>query len=151
MPVVAVERLHEYPYKVSLIIWECPTCGIVYGIPREFANEVRASGSHYYCPNGHHLSWTESDADREKKRADAAERRAANFEAQADYERERAAGERRTAAALRGHLTRMRNRIAAGVCPVPGCKRTGLTQTLNHIGKKHPEWLREHVHELTEA
>ena len=54
----------------------------------------------------------------------------------------------RSARAYRGHLTRMRNRIAAGVCPVPGCRRTGLTQTLRHIASQHPEWLAEHEHAL---
>jgi hypothetical protein len=144
------QRGYTYPIKTTLVVWECPTqgCGIVYGIPEEFADSLRANGGSYYCPNGHQLSWNETDADRERKKREAAERRAANYEQQADFERERAARARRSNIALRGHLTRIRNRIAAGVCPVPGCRRSGFAQVMRHLASKHPDWLAEHVHDL---
>lgn len=144
------ERGYEYPVQTKLVVAECPSqgCGIVYAIPKEFRDSLYAKGGGYYCPNGHFLSWNETDVDRERKKREAAERRAENYEAQADYERHRAESERRTAIALRGHLTRIRNRIAAGVCPVPGCRRSGFAQVMRHLASKHPDWLAEHVHDL---
>ena len=141
-----IEAVRNVTYDVvtSLVVWECPSCGIVYGIPRQFADQIKAQGSHYYCPNGHRLSWRQSDADRERKRAERAEREASAARDTARRWRDNADRERRSAIAYKGHLTRIRNRIASGVCPVPGCKRSGFTQILRHITTQHPEWLHDH-------
>lgn len=64
------------------------------------------------------------------------------------FYREQLASERRSAAALRGHITRLKNRIVAGVCPVPGCKRSGFSNVMRHVASKHPEWHADHAHDL---
>lgn len=139
-----VERNATYGEVVTLVVWECPSCGIVYGIPKSFADACRSSGQRYWCPNGHHLGWNETDADRERKRAEQAERRASSAEDTARRWRENAGQERRSAIAYKGHLTRLRTRIANGVCPVPGCKRSGFSQVMRHIASAHPDWLHDH-------
>lgn len=146
MTVIATRRRHVYPEVVNLCVWQCPECGIVYGIPQDFANACQRDGSSYYCPNGHSLGWHETDADRQKKRADAAERRANQAENAARSQRVRAEAEQRRASAYKGQATKIRNRIAAGVCPVPGCRRSGFSQVMRHIEAKHPSWAAEHVH-----
>lgn len=148
MTVIATKRTHVYPITVKLVVWDCSDCGIVYGVPVDFVNTLRANGGRYYCPNGHSLGWSETDADRERKAREAAERRALAFEKQADHEREARRVADLSNRALRGHLTRIRNRIANGVCPVPGCRRSGFTKVRAHIASKHPDWLAEHVHDL---
>lgn len=143
--VIAVERSHTYPLTVRLEVMECPACGIVYGIPEDFADDLRRQGpAHYYCPNGHDLGWNEGEADRQRKRAERAERAASAANDTARRWRANAEAERRTAIALKGHLTRMRKRIANGVCPVPGCKRSGFAQVMSHIETVHPAWLDAH-------
>lgn len=151
MTTINAIRREVYGVVVELIVWECPVqgCGIVYGVPKHYADALRTAGGNYWCPNGHALSWHETDADRERTKRKAAERRADNYERQADYERERAERERRTAIALRGHLTRIRKRIIAGICPVPGCRRSGFAQVMRHLSAKHPDWLAEHVDALS--
>jgi uncharacterized Zn finger protein (UPF0148 family) len=146
--VLETQRRYDYPVTIDLRVWECPACGIVYGIPVDFADSLRKKGGSYYCPNGHGLSWHETEEDRQRKRATAAERRATQAEDTARAQRHRAETAERSAIAYRGHLTRIKNRIVAGVCPVPGCKRTGLVQTMRHISAKHPAWHAEHAHEL---
>lgn len=42
----------------------------------------------------------------------------------------------------------IKNRIAKGVCPVPGCRRSGFTKVMAHIASKHPDWAAEHAHEI---
>jgi hypothetical protein len=144
------QRGYTYPVQTKLCVYECPVqgCGIVYGIPKEFRDSLYKNGGSYYCPNGHILSWHETDADRERKQRQAAEQRAKQAEAAAARQRRRADAERRSAIALRGHLTRMRNRIANGVCPVPGCHRSGFVQVMRHLSSKHSDWLAEHVHDF---
>jgi hypothetical protein len=144
--VIAVRRNHTYPLTIQLEVMDCPVCGIVYGLPKEFADDLRRQGrpAHYYCPNGHDLGWSESDADRQRKRADRAEREAERARRRGDDWMEEAEKARRSTAAYKGHITRMKNRIANGVCPVLGCKRSGFAQVLSHIASKHPAWLHDH-------
>ena len=144
------ERGYTYEVKTKLIVWECPMqgCGIVYGIPQEFADSLSASGGAYYCPNGHRLSWSETDADRERKRADRAEQQARAARDSEEFHRQRAAAERRSAAAFKGQVTKMKNRIANGVCPVAGCKRSGFSNVMRHIASWHPAWHADHAHDL---
>lgn len=137
-------RQHTYGVDITLVVWECPSCGIVYGIPEDFAEACRKSGQRYYCPNGHSLGWNETEADRQKNRADALQRRLNSAQDTADRWRENAQREARSAAAYKGHLTRAKNRIANGVCPVPGCKRSGFTKVMAHIASEHPGWLHDH-------
>ncbi len=151
MTVIVTNQRHTYGVNVTLIVWECPSCGIVYGIPEDFANACRESGRRYCCPNGHHLGWNETETDRQRKRAEAAERRAAAASDTADRWRTNAETQRRTAVALKGHLTRMRKRIANGVCPVPGCKRSGFEKVMSHIASQHKDWLAEHPEIAVEA
>ena len=144
----AANRNHVYGVNVSLVVNECPSCGIVYGVPDDFYEACRRNGERFYCPNGHSLGWSETDADRERKRADRAERALSAERDTARRLRDNVERERRSAAAYKGHLTRARNRIANGVCPVPGCKRSGFDHVADHIRDKHPDWAHEHPEAL---
>lgn len=150
MAVTAAERNQRYAQYVDLYVIECghEGCGIVFAMPDDYDDRRRRDGKTFYCPNGHGRAYLETEEKRLRKRLDAAERRASQAEETARSQRERAAKAERSAIAYRGHLTRMKNRIANGVCPVPGCKRTGLIQTMRHIATKHPRWAAEHAHEL---
>lgn len=143
-----VKRNLVYPTTVRLEIQECPACGVVHGVPKFYADQMRANADDYFCPNGHKIGWHESDLDREKVARQRAERAAANAEEAARIQRRRAEHEERRARALKGHLTRMKNRIANGVCPVPGCKRSGFSNVMSHIAQKHPAWHHDHADEL---
>lgn len=148
MSTIAVERTKRYAQSVALRVYECPDCGVAHGLPVSLAVALQKVAGTYCCPNGHRIGWHDTEADKERRRADAAERRATQAEAAAATQRRRADRERLTAIALRGHLTRMRTRIANGVCPVPGCHRSGFSRVRAHLASKHPEWLAEHVHDL---
>lgn len=140
--IAASQRRHVYDIKVRLVVWECPSCGIVYGIPDEFADDLRRTGGGYYCPNGHFLSWHESEADRERKKREAAEQRAASAEATARRQRERAEQAERSQRALRGVVTRTKNRTSKGVCPVDGCGRH-FANLQRHMHTQHPDYVHE--------
>ena len=135
--------------SAALYVWNCDDCGVLMGVDNAWLEARRKDAGTIYCPNGHKLSYSKSEADIQRERAEVAEAAAKAQRNRAQQAEEAARYQRRRVAALRGHLTRMRNRIAAGVCPVPGCQRTGLTQTLRHIQSQHPDWLHEHP-EVTE-
>jgi hypothetical protein len=133
-------------YTGHLVILRC-WCGLRHGVPEDLrTHQLREHdrGRHFgiYCPLGHeHVPAGKSRLEREQELRQAAE-------ASEQFYRDQAARERRTSAALRGHLTRMKNRIANGVCPVPGCKRSGFSNVMRHIASKHPGWHAEHAHDL---
>lgn len=149
--VIAVNRQHVYPHTTCLEVHECGKCGIIWGCPEDYLDARRRDGQTFYCPNGHGRVFRETDLDRERKRATQLERQLASSRDTADRWKQNAERERRSAIAYKGHLTRIRNRIANGVCPVPGCKRSGFTRVMAHIASQHPDWLHDHAHDLDEG
>lgn len=52
----------------NLYTQNCPTCGIVFGIPKEMETIWRNNHNSFHCPNGHSLSWSgESPKEKEHK------------------------------------------------------------------------------------
>ena len=126
---------------------DCPEsgCGVVFAIEGSFQARRREDHKSFYCPNGHRMAYSQ-DNEKESLRkslANAQESVARNREwANREYEQRKAAD--RKAAAARGQTTKMRNRILNGVCPVPGCKRSGFNDVAAHIATVHPQY---HLHE----
>lgn len=114
-------------YTGSLVVETC-WCGIRHAIPSELARQAKHNGKAVYCPLGHRWVVRETDADRLAREL-AEERR------RAQANRDLLHAEERSHSATRGHLTRQRKRVAAGVCPC--CGRT-FQQLARHMANKHP-------------
>lgn len=121
---------------VQLYITDCAMCGVIFGLDETYDERRRKDGNRFYCPNGHNLSYGETEADRAKKEA---ERLRTRYLAEMDQRR---AAENEAAAAKANEI-RLRWRVGNGVCPC--CSRTfpGLAA---HVAAKHPEFL---THDLT--
>ena len=113
----------------------CSACGIRFWVDGFWVKSKREDGSSFYCPNGHKLSWRETDVDRLRKQL-------ADKEAELVRQKERIEQRDRTNAALRGQITRVKNRVQHGVCPC--CKRT-FSQLARHMAAKHPDWKDQEV------
>ena len=61
-------------------------------------------------------------------------------EIQRDHARDETRRARLQTAAAKGQLTKMRNRVARGVCPQAGCKRS-FTNLHDHVATCHPDLL----------
>lgn len=114
----------------------CGECGILFNVPHAFKQKRLEDRKTWYCPNGHPRAYIESEADRLRREAEAVRKDAELAWSRFRDERAEHDAERRSHAATKGHLTRMRNRIAAGMCP--WCKRN-ISQLREHVGEKHPE------------
>lgn len=137
-------------YTGTLVVETCPTCHVIHGVPRDMIDRAHADHSRgVYCPNGHRWVYIgKTTAQKERERAELAERRLGWAEARAnriDLERQAEANRART---LKGHVTRLRNRIAAGVCPVQSCRRN-FANVREHIASEHPAWAHDHPDALT--
>lgn len=60
--------MSEEGKKEELYTQNCPTCGIVFGIPAKMETIWRNNHNTFHCPNGHNLSWSgESPKDKEHR------------------------------------------------------------------------------------
>ena len=124
----------------NLVEHQC-WCGVWHAIPAGLSREAMERGHAVHCPLGHSWSIMESETEKLRKKlvarqADLDQARAAVLHERDRRERE-VADERRHTAAARGQLTKIKNRVAHGVCPC--CKRT-FQQLARHMRTKHPEY-----------
>lgn len=119
-------------------------CGITFAMDDGFIRQRKEDHAWWYCPNGHRQYWPQENEE-EKLRRTVNNLRDQNRWLNDQYDAaDRAAKlERRRAAAARGQLTKIKNKVANGVCPVPGCKRS-FTNVLQHLRNEHPDY---HKHE----
>lgn len=131
-------------YNGSLTIVTC-WCGIRHAIPSELRhaqqNDPRQEA---YCPVGHRYVTAKAEVTRLREEIERKDRQIASERRRGDRWLSEAEAQRRSAIAYKGHVTRMRNRVANGVCPVRGCKRSGFDRVRSHIATQHPDWAAEH-------
>lgn len=129
-------------YTGTLVLETCchDTCLMSFAMPSDFKQARKRDHKMWYCPRGHGQYYTgESDLERaERLRKEAREREDYAWTA-AEAARDQARAAARSNAALRGVITRARNKIAAGVCPVGNCRRP-FSNVREHIQHQHPGW-----------
>ena len=140
--------LKTLTFTGTLTITHCGVCQIPHAIPTEMYDDRLANGGEWHCPNGHKLHFITTRADELERQAAAAKRQLTLARASRDAARDQAAAAHRSAIAYKGHVTRLRNRIANGVCPVAGCRRH-FDNVQAHITGQHPEWAAEHPEALS--
>ena len=132
--------------ELDLVTEECCNCGIVFAMPRDFEQRMRAApGTWFYCPAGHGQAYQgKSEADKlraqlaeERRQRERAEQRVAEWADDAREARERAEHERRRANGFKGVAAKMTKRFKAGVCP---CCNRHFVELQRHMSTKHPDF-----------
>jgi hypothetical protein len=119
-------------YLETLIhIIECANCNIDFGIGDDFMTRRRDDHEVFYCPNGHQNFYTG------QSRAEKAEAALKRAEARALSWRDQAEVAERARRAQKGANTKLKKRIAAGVCPC--CKRS-FVNVARHMAGQHPDY-----------
>jgi len=134
-------------YTGTLEILTCGVCSIPHAIPDEMYRDRLDNGGEWYCPNGHKLHFITTEKQKLEERLAAARRQRDWANTALTAARDQARAAERSARAYKGHITRLRNRIANGVCPVPGCQRS-FVNVRRHITGQHPEWAHRHPEAL---
>lgn len=115
---------------------DCITCGVRFGVPFGYTDNHRKNKERFYCPNGHAMSYTESEADKLRRERDRLKQENARLEEekQLAWRAENAQKERADAAVKREK--RLLKRAAAGAaCP---CCNRNFANLARHIAAKHP-------------
>ena len=68
--------------RIDLEVATCAECGAVFGLVGNYNQSKKQSGKGFYCPNGHGLTYGDSENKKLKDKCDEAETRLAN---QAEY------------------------------------------------------------------
>lgn len=128
---------------------DCITCFVKFLVPKGFTARRRQDKASFYCPNGHSMSYTQSEADRLKAQLQKEQQALAKANAAVEREqkwRQEAYEEARTLerrlAAQRGVTTRIKNRVHNGVCP---CCNRAFVNLQRHMATKHAGFLAEEV------
>lgn len=124
-----------FQYTADLSVCECANCHMDFAITKKFMEDRRNDHKTFYCPSGHpNVFREESELERTRRERDQAIQRAAYKDDEIRRERERKEHAQNTSRTYKGHLTRTRRRISAGVCPC--CNRT-FQNLARHMESKH--------------
>lgn len=126
-------------YTGELTIRTC-WCGIVHAIPSDLSWQINNKGTVGYCPLGHEYvnkGKTEAQSEREQRREVEAREQHLRDQLQAS---ERAVqNAQRRVSAMKGVVTKTKQRAAKAMCPVPGCKRH-FANVRRHVQTQHPDY-----------
>ena len=103
-------------------------CGLPFSMPTRFYKECKMSGGTFYCPLGHAMIFGHSDNDQLRRECDRLKQRLAQ-------KNDTISQAERSVAALKGHVTKLKNRAVAGVCP---CCDWQFQNVRKHMKVKHP-------------
>lgn len=118
----------------------CVSCGQPWAMTSTFRGQRVDDGRGFYCPAGHVQYYTRKRTRQQElaRQLERAERRADQEETRRVATQDQLDAERKSKAAVKGHLTRVRRRIAAGVCP---CCTRSFVDVRRHMAAKHPGYL----------
>lgn len=120
-------------------------CGITFMVPDTWERKRREDHTGFYCPNGHvqyFLAKTEAEKLREQlaREKHQAEQTQARLRDEAEKARRQRDTADRRRAAMKGQVTKIKNRVGRGVCPC--CNRT-FQNLQRHMEGQHPDWAPE--------
>lgn len=119
-------------HGITLVTEECCTCGIVFGMPKDFEQQCRThpgvgTGKAFHCPNGHKQWYTGKNLEQKLKDAEVRQQALTDQLHAAESDAE----------ATRRRLLRERHRFASGVCP---CCNRSFENVRRHVASQHPDY-----------
>lgn len=129
--------MNTFTTTASFVIEECYKCHIPFGITNDFHYRKKDDGTSFYCPNGHGQIFTTTTVQKLEKKLRQEEEKLKREKIEREHAQGLFEAERNSHRTTRGHQTRLKNRIFAGVCPC--CNRT-FQNLKAHMKGKHPEF-----------
>ena len=128
-------------FTETLVVIHCHKCHVPFGLEQSHYDRARASKDvSFFCTNGHEAIFKKSrEQELEENLAMARRGRELTQNALTATRDQLEATER----SLRGHKaakTRIKNRIAAGVCP---CCNRSFQNVARHMSGQHPDYAKE--------
>lgn len=124
--------------ETTLYVQECIACGITFAFGKSYDARLRETHENFYCPNGHrqaYLGKTEAEKLREQLKRE--EERRERLESTVEFWKGRERMAERRVRAHKGIVTKLKKRVANGVCP---CCHAKFKNLRDHMKAEHPDW-----------
>lgn len=120
----------------------CCFCFVRFGVPIGFVARRRADKRDFWCPNGHGMSYTESELDKVRRERDRLAQKISEKDDEIRTANDRIERTERRLSAAAGHVTKLKNKAARGECP---CCHKSFVQLWTHMRKEHKGFLAEPI------
>lgn len=116
----------------------CGKCGMTFGVPVRWVAERRDDHEQWYCPNGHPRVFNgKSDAEKLRDELARLKHEKDQTEARLVTSRSYASSLEKSVSTIKGQLTKVKNRVAKGVCP---CCNRSFANLHRHMTTEHPDF-----------
>jgi len=122
----------------GLVLIECANCHMNFGVTEAFQKARRDDHKGFTCPNGHSNYYSgHSEEEKLRLERDRLKQQLAQRDDEITNQRRRKEHAQRSAQTYKGHLTRVKKRVAHGVCPC--CNRT-FANVARHMATQHKDY-----------
>jgi hypothetical protein len=115
----------------QMIYETCCNCFVVFGMTQELYRQRKQDGRSFYCPNGHGQYYSKSTESTLKEKLKAAEENARWWKGEAEFKS-------RQVSNRQGQITKIKNSIKQGFCPL--CNDKHFPDLETHMCEKHPNY-----------
>lgn len=131
--------MNTQTFTGTLIVKICGGCGMTYGVEESFDQRRRDDHGTFYCPAGCARHYTgKSEAEKLRDELNSAAIRERSLRTTLTHTRDQLQATEYQRRAQKANNTKLRKRIAAGVCPC--CQRT-FQDVARHMKGQHPAYL----------
>ena len=122
-----------------LVIEHCCNCGIAFGLERSFRDKMLELGpaGEFHCPRGHVQHFRYAKGNNLEDQLKREQQRNKSLGAIIDRQRETIKGRDHIIRGQKAAKTKLKNRIANGVCP---CCNRSFHNLQQHMSKQHPDF-----------
>lgn len=125
-------------FETNLEFHNCPVCAVAYAAPPSLFKKRREDGQPFWCPNGHSLSFHETELDKLRQQLEEEKRNAEWYKNSAKTKDTQIKGMNIQIGKVKAKLHRTERRIANGVCP---CCHRSFQNVMRHMKTKHPDYV----------
>lgn len=115
----------------------CCSCDVTFAVPRATSTRWQQTGETFCCPYGHKQHYGSNENSELKEKLKQAKKKIEFYSDSLDEVNIENGHLRHTVRAEKGAKTKLKKRIANGVCPC--CKRS-FTNVKRHMDTQHPEY-----------
>jgi hypothetical protein len=120
----------KFDGNIVMCIIECYSCHVPFAVTSSLRDQFLSTGVHFFCPNGHSQHYSKSTEAKLREELKRVTQRAEFWEEQESISS-------RSLSATRGVVTKLRNKIVEGKCPVCSQSFKALSK---HMAHKHPDY-----------
>jgi hypothetical protein len=124
--------------RIGMYYQICISCGVAFAMPEQLDKRLRESHADFFCPNGHAQQYTgKTEAEKLRDEKVRLQARLDQTESNRDYWRGQQEQTERRLRGTKAVVTRMKRRVAKGVCVCCSKKFKDLEL---HMKAEHPDW-----------